>query len=87
MCSGLKSHIQEMSGKPKRIQKLVTIHTDVFPLYRYEIKDLYPDTSHMVEIRAHNNLGFSPVSALVIRTAKGKRKSFLLCMPRSSVVG
>ena len=39
---------------------------------RYEIKDLYPDTNHMLEIRAHNNLGFSPVSALVIRTAKGE---------------
>ena len=39
---------------------------------RYELKDLYADTYHMVEIRAHNHLGFSPVSAIVIKTAKGE---------------
>ncbi len=39
---------------------------------RYELQDLYPDTYHMIEIRAHNALGYSAVSAIVIRTAKGK---------------
>ena len=41
---------------------------------RYVIDDLYTDTFHMVEIRAHNNLGFSPVSSIVVKTAKGKFK-------------
>ena len=39
---------------------------------RYNIDHLYPDTYHMIEIRAHNNLGYSGVSSIVIKTAKGK---------------
>lgn len=42
---------------------------------RYSINDLYPDTFHMVEIRAHNNLGFSGVSSIVIKTAKGRQQN------------
>lgn len=38
---------------------------------RYVISDLYPNTYHLIEIRAHNNLGYSPSSRLVIRTARG----------------
>lgn len=45
---------------------------------RYEIKDLYPDTYHMLELRAHNKLGFSPVTSMVIKTAKGKEKALSL---------
>ena len=39
---------------------------------RYLITNLYPNTYHLIEIRAHNNLGFSPSSRLVIKTARGK---------------
>ena len=38
---------------------------------RYIIRDLYTDAYHMVEIRAHNNKGYSPVSSIVVKTAKG----------------
>jgi len=38
---------------------------------RYLITNLYPNTYHLIEIRAHNNLGFSPSSQLVIKTARG----------------
>ena len=44
---------------------------------RYEIKGLYPDTHHMIEIRAHNDRGFSPVSSIVIKTAKGKSNNLV----------
>lgn len=45
---------------------------------RYELTDLYPDTYHMVEIRSHNNLGFSAVSSVVILTARGKFMGYSL---------
>jgi len=38
---------------------------------RYLITNLYPNTYHLIEIRAHNNFGFSPSSRLVIKTARG----------------
>jgi len=37
---------------------------------RYLITNLYPNTYHLIEIRAHNNFGFSPSSRLVIKTAR-----------------
>ncbi|XP_059086244.1 fasciclin-2-like isoform X2 [Tigriopus californicus] len=42
---------------------------------RFELKGLYPDTYHMVEIRAHNHLGFSPSSTIIIKTAQGEGSS------------
>ena len=39
---------------------------------RYLITNLYPNTFHLIEIRAHNSLGFSDKSRLVIKTARGK---------------
>jgi hypothetical protein len=39
---------------------------------RYLITNLYPNTYHLIEIRAHNSLGYSPSSRLVIKTARGK---------------
>ncbi len=39
---------------------------------RYEIHDLYPDNFHMVQIRAHNNFGYSDHSSIVVKTAKGE---------------
>ncbi len=39
---------------------------------RYEINDLYPDNYHMVQLRAHNNLGLSEISFVVVKTAKGQ---------------
>ena len=33
---------------------------------------MYPDTYHMVELRAHNSRGYSAVSSVVILTAKGR---------------
>ena len=39
---------------------------------RYLITNLYPNTYHLIEIRAHNTFGFSQQSRLVIKTARGK---------------
>lgn len=38
---------------------------------RYLITNLYPNTHHLIEIRAHNQEGYSTSSALVIKTARG----------------
>jgi len=38
---------------------------------RYLITNLYPNTYHLIEIRAHNTFGFSTKSHLVIKTARG----------------
>ena len=39
---------------------------------RYLITNLYPNTHHLIEIRAHNQEGYSTSSALVIKTARGE---------------
>ena len=41
---------------------------------RYRVTKLYPNTHYMIEIRAHNYLGFSRVSSIVVKTARGKVK-------------
>ena len=50
---------------------------------RYLITNLYPNTHHLIEIRAHNQEGYSTSSALVIKTARGEffffRFRLLIC--------
>ena len=41
---------------------------------RYLVTKLYPNTHYMIEIRAHNHLGYSRVSSIVVKTARGKPK-------------
>jgi len=35
------------------------------------LQNLYPNTHYLIEIRAHNHLGYSASSRLVIKTARG----------------
>jgi len=39
---------------------------------RYELRDLYVDTFHQIELRAHNVLGFSQAATIIVKTAKGE---------------
>jgi len=43
----------------------------------FEIKNLKPDTFYKVEIRAHNAIGFSEPTGIIVKTAKGE---FLLLL-------
>ena len=45
---------------------------DIVLICRYTLTDLFADTYHMVELRAHNHLGFSRPSSIVVKTAQGE---------------
>ena len=38
---------------------------------RFLVTELYPDTHYTMEIRAHNPLGYSRVSSITVKTARG----------------
>ena len=39
---------------------------------RFLVRELYPNTHYRMEIRAHNPLGYSKVSSITVKTARGK---------------
>lgn len=49
------------------------IRKEVAPgVVSFEIKNLKPDTFYKVEIRAHNAIGFSEPTEIIVKTAKGE---------------
>jgi len=50
---------------------------------RYLITNLYPNTYHLIEIRAHNTFGFSTQSRLVIKTARDPNQPGSIPTPNS----
>lgn len=57
---------QEVDGK------CFTLEHRSLEVTSYELTGLQPDTYYKVEIRAHNNIGFSVPGQVVIKTARGE---------------
>jgi len=83
LAAGQSTHTAATSGSWRRVGNVFRTEVPHPGNVRYELRDLYPDTYHMVEIRAHNSLGYSAVSSNVILTAKDTENSGIIPTPNT----
>lgn len=51
--------------------RCVTVEHRALEVTSYQLTGLQPESFYKVEIRAHNNIGFSVPGQVVVKTAKG----------------
>lgn len=56
----------------KVIGEKITRQIEFPGITTYQVQKLRPDTFYRMELRAHNNIGFSSPAELVIKTANGE---------------